>query len=94
MCLVPQRIAAAVLRGVVAWNGVGALRLCNVPMLVLLSDSGGSNAPDRLLALKPSIHFGITVGTGHFHQLEVPEQVTPMIEKFIQLALGGSTAAA
>jgi pimeloyl-ACP methyl ester carboxylesterase len=94
MCSVPQRIAAAVLRGVVAWNGVGALLLCNVPMLVLLSDSGGSNAPDRLLALKPSIHFGITVGTGHFHQLEVPEQVTPMIEKFMQLAIGGSTASA
>jgi pimeloyl-ACP methyl ester carboxylesterase len=91
MCLVPQRIAAAVLRGVIAWNGVGALLLCKVPMLVLLSDSGGSNAPDRLLALKPSIHFGITVGAGHFHQLEVPEQVTPMIEKFIQITIGAPT---
>ena len=87
MCSVPPSIAAAVLRGVVAWNGVGALLLCNVPVLVLLSDSGGSNAPDRLLALKPGIHFGITVGAGHFHQLEVPEQVTPMIEKFIQIAV-------
>jgi pimeloyl-ACP methyl ester carboxylesterase len=94
MCSVPQRIAAAVLRGVVAWNGVGALLLCNVPMLVLLSDSGGSNAPDRLRALKPSIHVGITVGTGHFHQLEVPEQVTPMIEKFIEIAISTPTTAA
>jgi pimeloyl-ACP methyl ester carboxylesterase len=94
MCLVPQRVAVAVLRGVVAWNGVGALLLCNVPLLVLLSDSGGSNAPDRLLALKPNIHFGITVGAGHFHQLEVSEQVTPMIEKFIQLAIRASTTAA
>jgi len=94
MCSVPQRIAAAVLRGVLAWNGVGALLLCNVPILVLLSDSGGSNTPDRLLALKPSIHFGITVGTGHFHQLEAPEQVTPMIEKFIQITIRPSTTAA
>lgn len=88
MCSVPQRIAAAGLRGVVAWNGVGAFLLCNVPMLVLLSESGGSNSPERLLALKPSIYFGITVATGHFHQLEAPEQVTPMMERFLQIALG------
>jgi len=60
----------------------------------LRSGPGGSNAPERLLALKPDIHIGMTIGTGHFHQLEVPEQVTPMIEKFIQLAIGGSKVAA
>ena len=84
----------AVLRGVVAWNGVGALLLCNVPVFVLSSDSEGSNAPDRLLALKPDIHIGITVGAGHFHQLEIPEQVTPMIEKFIQIVIGALRVAA
>jgi pimeloyl-ACP methyl ester carboxylesterase len=94
MCSVPQRVAVAVLRGVVAWNGVGALLLCNVPLLVLSSDCGGSNAPNRLLALKPDIHIGITVGAGHFHQLEVPEQVTPMIEKFIQIVIEASKESA
>jgi pimeloyl-ACP methyl ester carboxylesterase len=91
MCSVPSRVAAAVLRGVVAWNGVGAIQLCNVPLLVLRAKTGGSNAPDRLLALKPDIHIGVTVGAGHFHQLEAPEQVTPMIEKFIQIVLRTST---
>lgn len=90
MCSVPRRIAAAVMRGVVAWNGIAALVLCNVPLLVLRSDGGGSNSPDRLLALKPDIHIGITIGAGHFHQLEVPEQVTPMMDKFIQIVLGSS----
>jgi pimeloyl-ACP methyl ester carboxylesterase len=85
MCSVPRRIAIAVLRGVVAWNGVGAMQLCNVPVLVLRATTEGSNAPDRLLALKQDIHIGVTVGAGHFHQLEVPEQVTPMIAKFIQM---------
>ena len=89
MCAAPQRVAVAVLRGVLGWNGVGALLLCNVPVLVLSSQPQGSNAPARLLALKPDLHIGVTVGAGHFHQLEVPEQVTPMIEKFIQLATGG-----
>jgi pimeloyl-ACP methyl ester carboxylesterase len=94
MCSVPQRVAVAVIRNVIAWNGVGALLLCKVPILVLSSGPGGSNAPERLLALKPDIQIGITVGSGHFHQLEVPEQVTPMIDKFIRLVSRGSMAAA
>jgi len=87
MCAVPRRIAEAILRGAVTWNGLGALLLCHVPLLVLRSDCGGSNARHRLLSLRPDIHIGITVGAGHFHQLEVPEQVTPMIEKFIQIVI-------
>ena len=91
MCSVPNEVAATVLRGVVAWNGVGAIQLCNVPLLVLRATTGGSNAPDRLLALKPDTQIGVTVGAGHFHQLEVPEQVTPMIEKFIRMVVRVST---
>jgi pimeloyl-ACP methyl ester carboxylesterase len=90
MCAVPSKIAAAVLRGVATWNGIGAIQLCNVPLLVLRATTGGSNAPDRLLALKPDTQIGVTVGAGHFHQLEVPEQVTPMIAKFIQMAMSSS----
>ena len=94
MCSVPRRVAVAIIRNVTAWNGVAAFLLCYVPMLVLRSGTEGSNAPDRLLALKPDIHIGVTVGAGHFHQLEVPEQVTPMIEKFIQIVMGASKQAA
>jgi pimeloyl-ACP methyl ester carboxylesterase len=91
MCSVPSSIAAAILRGVVDWNGIGAIQLCYVPLLVLRTATGGSNAPDRLLALKPDLYIGVTVGAGHFHQLEAPEQVIPMLEKFIQLAATTST---
>jgi hypothetical protein len=28
----------------------------------------------------------VTVGAGHFHQLEVPERLTPMIERFVSMA--------
>jgi pimeloyl-ACP methyl ester carboxylesterase len=86
MCAVPSPIAAAVLRGVVAWNGIGAFLTARVPILILRSRTGGSNDPARLLALRPDIHIGVTVGTGHFHQLEAPEQVTPMIARFVQVA--------
>ncbi len=85
MCAVPAEVAAAVLRGVIEWDGVGALRRCTSPLLVLRSQTGGSNDPARLLALKPDVRIGVTVGAGHFHQLEVPEQVTPMIERFLRV---------
>jgi pimeloyl-ACP methyl ester carboxylesterase len=42
MCAVPLTAAAAVIRELVAWNGVGALLLCGVPILVLLSSTGGA----------------------------------------------------
>ena len=86
MCSVSRPVAIAMLRGVLSWNGVGALLTAKAPLLVLRSRTGGSNDPARLLALKPDIRIGVTVGSGHFHQLEVPEQVTPMIERFVRIA--------
>jgi pimeloyl-ACP methyl ester carboxylesterase len=90
MCSVPLSVAAAAIRGLTAWNGSAALALCTVPLLVLSSATGGDNDPARLLPLKPDLHFGVTVGAGHFHQLEAPEQVTAMIGRFLQVALMGS----
>jgi pimeloyl-ACP methyl ester carboxylesterase len=86
MCSVPLSVAAAGIRGITAWNGVAALALCTVPLLVVRSATGGSNARARLLPFKSDLHFGMTEGAGHFHQLEVPEQVTAMIERFLPLA--------
>lgn len=48
MCSAPQPSAAAVIRGVLSWNGVGALLLCNASLLVLLDEPAGGNAPHRL----------------------------------------------
>ncbi len=87
MCSVPLPVARAVIEGVARWNGVAALIMCNAPLLVLRSGPGGSNDPSRLQVLKPEAHFGMTVGAGHFHQLEVPEQVNAMIERFLAVAI-------
>jgi len=84
MCSVPLPIAAAAIHGVNAWNGVGALGLCAVPTLLLRSELGANPDGVRLRALKPDLQIAITVGAGHFHQLEVPEQVTAMIARFVQ----------
>ena len=87
MCSVPLTVAAAGIRGVVSWNGVGALALCTVPVLVLSSEPDQSNSPARLLPFKSDLRFGMTVGAGHFHQLEVPEQVAAMFERFLKVAI-------
>jgi pimeloyl-ACP methyl ester carboxylesterase len=85
MCAVPLPIATAVIRGVIAWNGVGALALCAVPTLLLRSALGASPDAVRLRVIKPDLQVGITVGTGHFHQIQAPDQVNAMIERFLSL---------
>jgi len=83
MCSVPLPIACAVIEGVTRWNGVAAFLMCEVPLLVLLSGPGSSNDPSRLQPLRPLTQFGMTVGSGHFQQLEVPDQLNAMIERFL-----------
>jgi hypothetical protein len=65
-----------------------------VPVLTLLAAIGAVNDPVRLRALKSDVHIGLTVGAGHVHQLEVPEQVTPMIDRFMRVAIRESAASA
>jgi pimeloyl-ACP methyl ester carboxylesterase len=40
----------------------------------------------RMQELMPQMFYGKAVGTGHFCQLEVPEQVNAMIDRFLALA--------
>ncbi len=87
MCAVPLPIATEVIRGVAAWDGVGAFALCTVPTLLLRATLDDDLEELRLRAIKPDLEVGITVGAGHFHQLEVPDQINPMIERFLEIAL-------
>ena len=61
--------------------------LAAVPLLVLHAASverGLREAvPDRSL-----VTTGQTVGAGHFHHLEVPEQVIPMVERWLATTFG------
>jgi pimeloyl-ACP methyl ester carboxylesterase len=81
MCAVPQRVAAAVIRGVGEWNGREPLARCKLPVLLLRTDVDEGTDVHRLREIKPDLAVGITVGAGHFQQIEVPEQVNAMIER-------------
>jgi pimeloyl-ACP methyl ester carboxylesterase len=87
MCAVPLPIATAVIRGVNAWDGRAAFARCALPVLLLRSTLGAEPDALRLRALKPGLEVGLTVGAGHFHQIEVPEQVNAMIERFLAVAV-------
>jgi pimeloyl-ACP methyl ester carboxylesterase len=86
MCAVPQAVAAAVIRGVSEWNGREPFTRCQVPVLLIRARLGENPEALRLREIKPDLEVGITVGAGHFHQLEVPVQVNAMIERFLQQA--------
>ena len=42
---------------------------------------------DQLRELVPHVMVGQTAGAGHFCQLEVPDQVNAMIERFLQVGM-------
>jgi pimeloyl-ACP methyl ester carboxylesterase len=47
----------------------------------------------RLRDLLPQLAFGQTVGSGHFCQLEVPDQVNAMIDRFLAIQAASSRSA-
>ena len=63
---------------------VAAASACRAPALYI---QAGRPRPElaRFGQLCPQLVIGRTVGSGHFNQLEVPDQVNAMIERFLQM---------
>jgi pimeloyl-ACP methyl ester carboxylesterase len=78
----PGPIAAAAIKGLIDFDAAAAFGAVRVPVLSIRSGLPG-DAPSDLQAACPTITIGQTVGAGHFIQLEVPEQVNHMIERFL-----------
>ncbi len=56
-----------------------------VPSLYIAADDKPLSDLPHLFRLAPDMQFGQTVGSGHFCTLEVPEQVNPMLNRFLAL---------
>jgi pimeloyl-ACP methyl ester carboxylesterase len=80
----PPPIAAASLRAIAQFDGVRALHNVKVPLLSIGSASPTDTAAD-LRGACPTIAIGQTVGSGHFNQLEVPDQINPMVDRFLAI---------
>lgn len=83
----PQSIMSATWDGMLAYDLTPAAASCRIPTLCVASVMPCDEA--RLRELCPQLTFGRTVGAGHFHQLEVPDQVNAMLERFIALLPAG-----
>ncbi len=87
MIHVPQQVMVSAWENYLAYDEEAAAAQCWIPLLHLRSIFPANLC--RLRELCPQLVTGETVGGGHFHQLEVPEQVNPMIERFLELSLSG-----
>jgi pimeloyl-ACP methyl ester carboxylesterase len=92
MTAVPNEIAIPLVQAIAAFDAMVVLRQCEVPVLTI-SSAVPTNDAASLLEANATMTLGQTVGAGHFLQLEVPEQVNPMIERFLAIIPGGSLAA-
>jgi pimeloyl-ACP methyl ester carboxylesterase len=84
MPAVPPGIAAALILAMGEFDGASALGKVTVPVLSIGSAVPTNTAAD-LISVCPAITIGQTVGAGHFNQLEVPDQVDAMIERFLAI---------
>ena len=91
MTAVPNDIAIPLVQAIAAFDAMAVLEQCEVPVLTI-SSAVPTNDAASLLAANSTMTLGQTVGAGHFLQLEVPEQVNPMIERFLAIIPGGSLA--
>ena len=86
MARVPQQVIRSTWDSVFSTDTDALARACQVPILYI--DAGPPNCDlARFQQLCPQLMVGKTVGSGHWHQLEVPAQVNGMIERFLTIVL-------
>ena len=85
MTSAPAAVIQGCFDGIMAADMEGAARKCKVPFLYLAAAAPLADLT-KLRQLCPQVVIGQTVGAGHFHQLEVPDQVNAMIERFLQVS--------
>jgi pimeloyl-ACP methyl ester carboxylesterase len=93
MASVPQHVAAACMNALATWDGERAARGCKVPALHIGAKNPGNDAA-VLRSLNPLIQTAQVAGAGHFAQLEVPDQVNAMIDRFVATAATVATSLA
>jgi pimeloyl-ACP methyl ester carboxylesterase len=88
MSSTPQHVVVSAFEGLRDYNPGEVAEGLSAPSLYIAADEPQPRADmDRLNALVPHILYGKTVGSGHFCQLEVPDQVNAMIDRFLAITL-------
>ncbi|MEY2473591.1 MAG: hypothetical protein QOK28_2920 [Actinomycetota bacterium] len=81
----PQEVAGPSIASLLHFDGPAALAAVRCPIASIGSD-GPVNDTQEMKRLNPNILIGQTLGAGHFNQLEVPDQMNAMIERFVRIS--------
>ena len=82
----PTHVVASAFAEVTAYDAEAAFRKLRAPTLYVEA-SPSFDRMGRLLELYPGLMAAKTAGSGHFHQLEVPEQINAMIDRFLAVSV-------
>jgi pimeloyl-ACP methyl ester carboxylesterase len=88
MATTPQHVMAGAYQGLGDYAADEARNRIVVPAVYIAANEPSPRSDmQRLKELIPHLSTGQTVGSGHFCQLEVPEQLNAMIARFLTVAL-------
>src|SRR5215208_1604983 len=94
MSAAPQHVMASAIEGIARYDSAAALTALTVPLLFIAANETNPRSDvARLRALCSTLMLGQTVASGHFLQLEVPDQVNAMLDRFLTLVAGASRGA-
>ncbi|HUI24671.1 MAG TPA: alpha/beta hydrolase [Candidatus Kryptonia bacterium] len=82
MSSAPQHVMVSAFENIFAFDHAKAAAACRVPWLALYATQPVSDLV-QLRQACPQVVVGQTVGAGHFHQLEVPDQINAMLARFL-----------
>jgi pimeloyl-ACP methyl ester carboxylesterase len=86
MSALPSHVMISALDGhLLSWDGAGAVAAVKVPALYVAAATPVTDI-ERMRQLCPQLVVGQTVGSGHFNNRVVPEQVNAMIERFLAIS--------
>jgi pimeloyl-ACP methyl ester carboxylesterase len=92
----PQHVAFSAIRNfATGYDPVPAAQACKIPMAYISADVPlvvMARDLDRLQALCPQLVIAKTLLAGHFNTIEVANQVNAMLERFLAVGLGRSSA--
>ena len=86
MSAAPAHVVVSAMEGLRDYDPAYAKGLVTAPSLYIAADEPVPRSDMTVMReLLPHLHYGQTVGSGHFCQLEVPDQVNAMIDRFIAI---------
>lgn len=88
MTSAPQHVALSAYQALADYEAADTPRVAAPSLYIEANEPRPRADMNRVRELLPALAFGQTVGSGHFCQLEVPDQVNAMIDRFLTIGTG------